>query len=154
MFASASVFDRIAEMGRVLTALPTALADSTFELTGIIFEGGLAQHQIKVHVPSFDRRIGDRFEITEDCGHRFWVVSQSADDTVTVVLFVTLDQKLGREQSLSVVAHGDMDMRSTAGVRHGLDRSEMILTVGVGHESSVTLEILVLVFAIRFVARM
>jgi hypothetical protein len=72
-------------------------------------------------------------------------VAQLVEDVVASVSLVSLDQKLRGEQTMSVLGHGDVDVRR---MRHSLQRiwdrldgAAGILARGAGEEAAVTLKV-------------
>ncbi len=83
-------------------------------------------------------------------GHRFLQlgITKTFEDKVSFVPWVTFDIALGIELFASLGLDGDVEMRSSSGIRHRLDGAEIIFTGGTREEPAIALEILVQLVAI------
>src|SRR5262249_37232062 len=103
-----------------------------------------AQDDVELRGELADPRLLERREIDAHSGLGL-LVADAAVDAVLFVAGVALDVALRAEQFLAALLNLEVDVRrGPARIEDRLDRAEIVLAVGRGHETAETLEVLVL----------
>src|SRR5205823_2406517 len=106
------------------------------------FVEGPADHNVKIRRQFANLRLANGLEVHKNRFQR-QRIAHAAHYHVAVVLTMSVDEDLRRQQSAAVAADGDVDMWGAAGIGNGLDRAKVILALGIGQKAAIALKIFV-----------